>query len=696
LELKFIKGIGEKRAEAFKKIGVNRLEDFAEFIPRDYIKRISIYELNHHTEKLIAISGKVTNVRLPKKSNHPIVLSLTDETGTAEIPIFGRNEFRSKQFRINQDYIFCGKPEFTFYSDYPRINYRDHLPINLNENDDLVFLKYPYLPVYELPGELKKTWIKILSLSKILFSAFKYLSRENILDKETIPENIQKELNLSSRKNAVLRINFPLSESDIEISRRRLAFEELFYLQILMSIRKKINKNETKGIEFSYDDEKFREEFKKEINFTLTDSQEAVIKEILNDMKSKNVMNRLLQGDVGSGKTIVALYCMLIAVKNGFQAAIMCPTEILAEQHYKYISEICRKLDIKIELLTGSIKGKIRKEVYSRIESGEAQIIVGTHTLVQEKIKFHKLGFAVIDEQHKFGVLQRAKFKEKGYNPDMLIMTATPIPRTLSLAYYGDLEISTIKELPKNRIPIKTFLRTEEEKKNVTDFITDEIKKGRQAFIVYPIIDESEKLDLKSAIKEYEFLKNSVFKGIETGLLHGKMKQDEKEEIMSKFKKNEIKILVSTTVIEVGIDIPNASVMLIEEAQRYGLSQLHQLRGRIGRGSEQSYCILLTNNKSEETLSRLKILCESTDGFYIAEKDLELRGPGEFYGVKQSGEISFSCTDLYKDKDLLESAKKISEQIIEEDMHLRMGKNILIKEQFLMKYNDSINLINVA
>jgi len=697
VDLKYIKGIGEKRAEAFKKIGVNNLDDFAEFIPRDYIKKIKIFELKSNNDKLIAICGKVTNIKIPRKSNHPLIIHIEDETGIAEIPLFGGAEFRSKQFRLNQEFLFCGKPEFTFYSDYPRINYRDHLPVNLSDTNDREFLKYPFLPVYELPGELKKTWIKVLSLSKILFSAFKILSKEsNVLNNEGIPPDILTNLKLINKKTAVLRINFPLTETDIEESRRRLAFEELFYLQILMSIRKVINKKENKGIIFEKDSCELYETFKNAIGFELTNSQVKVINEITEDMRSNSVMNRLLQGDVGSGKTVVALYSMLVAVKNGYQAAIMCPTEILAEQHYFSITKICEKLNITTELLTGSYKGKDKKIKYEKIESGEAQIIIGTHSLIQEKIKFKKLGFAVIDEQHKFGVIQRAKFKEKGLNPDMLIMTATPIPRTLSLAYYGDLDISTIDEMPKNRLPIKTFLRTNEEKSKVMEFIRNEINKGRQAFIVYPIIDESDKLDLKSAIKEYDYLRNIIFKNDEVGLLHGKMTQEEKESIMERFKQNDIKILVSTTVVEVGIDIPNATVMLVEEAQRYGLSQLHQLRGRIGRGAEQSYCILLTDNKSEETLERLKILCESNDGFKISEKDLELRGPGEFYGVKQSGEIYFSCTDLYKDKDLLELAKIHSEKIINEDCHLRMEKNQQIKENFLKKYQDSINLINVA
>jgi ATP-dependent DNA helicase RecG len=419
-------------------------------------------------------------------------------------------------------------------------------------------------------------------------------------------------------------------------------------------------------------------------------------------MKSDTVMNRLLQGDVGSGKTIVSLYAMLIALYNGYQSALMCPTEILAEQHFNTIKNFIAKYNevsgnsFKVSLLIGGQKKKLREEILQEIRLGKTNIIIGTHALIQESVEFLKLGFVIIDEQHKFGVMQRGKLKDKGLNPDVLVMTATPIPRTLSLTYYGDLDVSKIDEMPAGRIKIKTVNREEKDKPGIFNFVKDEIKKGRQVFIIYPLIDESEKIDLKSAEENYKYLKENIFREYNIGMIHGRMFWYEKDEIMNDFKNGKIKILVATTVVEVGIDIPNATIMIIEDSQRYGLSQLHQLRGRVGRGAEQSYCILISRNLDEVSRKRMKILEETTDGFKIAEEDLNIRGPGEFFGIRQSGMLNFTCTDLSTDKDILDKARNIAFEIIGKDPQLRNPGNIIIRKAFLKNFKEALYLMNIA
>lgn len=703
MDIKYLKGVGEKRATAFKAIGINNLEDFLKFIPRIYLKRIAIRELRNYFGENVVIFGKVIDVEHPLKKTQPLKIFLNDNTGTTEIPFFGKSEFRSKQFRLNENYIFWGKVNEGYgYSKY-KLDYRDHLKIDLSDKSDNDFLKFPFFPIYELSEILKKTWIKPLLLSKIVFNAFSSLLKQNAnLTEETLPEYIIENANLPLKKDSILRINFPLQFSDVEEARKRLAFEELFYLQLLFALKKRSIKNEIKGISFKKDIEKLLKDFEQTCKFELTSAQKKVINEIFADMKSESVMNRLLQGDVGSGKTIVSVFAMLVAVQNGYQSAIMCPTEILAEQHYTTISKFIEEYNkisgenLKATLLVGGQKKKLRDEILEEIHNGRTNIIIGTHALIQEKVEYKNLGFVVIDEQHKFGVMQRAKLKEKGLNPDVLVMTATPIPRTLSLTYYGDLDISIIDELPGNRKPIKTYLRTDEDKENIYKFVKDEIKKGRQTYIIYPLIEESEKMDLKSAEENYKILKDTVFKDYNVGMIHGRIFSYEKDEVMQDFKDEKINVLVSTTVIEVGIDIPNATIMIIEEAQRFGLSQLHQLRGRVGRGAEQSFCILIAKNLDEISEKRLNILCETTDGFKIAETDMEIRGPGEFFGTRQSGILNFSCTDLNKDKQLLYRAKDIAFNLIETDPQLRKPENQTIKNHFLNNFKDAIYLMGVA
>ena len=697
MDLKFLKGVGDKRAEAFEKIGIKTLDDFINFIPRTYIKKIPVRQIPQNLSENILVSGEIIDVRYPRKDNHPLEVTLFDRSGSVEIPIFGASEFRSKQFRLNESFLFWIKVDKENFSSKLKVSCRDHIKINPSDVFDTGFLKFTYIPLYELSGILKKTWIRPLLLSKIVFNAFSTLLKSDPdYIKETLPESLLKECKLISKKEAVLRINFPVEFSDVETARRRLAFEELFYLELILALKKKTTENEKKGITFDRDITNLKNEFSKILPFELTSAQLKVMEEIYKDMRSDKCMNRLLQGDVGSGKTIVAVFSILVARENGYQSAFMCPTEILAEQHYRNISALLKPLNVNVTLLVGAQKKKLREEILNDISSGKSEIIIGTHALIQEKVEFKNLGFVVIDEQHKFGVMQRAKLKEKGLNPDVLVMTATPIPRTLSMTYYGDLDVSVIDELPANRIPVITALRKDTDKQKIYTFIRSQIQMGRQVYIIYPIIDESEKLDLKSAEENYLLLKNNIFRDYNVGMVHGRILWYEKDEVMEDFKNGKLNILVSTTVIEVGIDIPNATVMIIEESQRFGLSQLHQLRGRVGRGADQSYCILVAKNLDEVSSKRLNILCETNDGFKIAEADMEIRGPGEFFGIRQSGALNFSCTDLNKDKDILETARSAAFRIIEEDLQLRKPEHRIIKNAFLKNFRNSLYLMEIA
>ncbi len=703
MDIKYLKGVGEKRAEAFAKLGVSEISDFLSFVPRIHVQRTSISAARKMTGLNVVIFGKVTFVKHPSRPQHPVTIELGDGTGLIEIPIFGASEFRAKQFRLNESFLFYGKVAEAYKGYNARLDYRDHLKLNTEDEFDRDFLKYPVLPIYELSGLLKATWVKPLTLTRIVFNAFRYLLKNNPAPaEEKLPVKILEEYSLPSRSEAILRINFPKSLEQVEQYRKRLAFEELFYLQILFALKKRSIKEEVKGISFNTDIRVLADNFVKALNFELTGAQKKVINEIYTDMKSVKVMNRLLQGDVGSGKTIVSTFGMLIALQNGYQSAFMCPTEILAEQHFSTISNFIKRfneasgLDYKVTLLIGGQKKKLRQEILADIKSGRAGIIIGTHALIQETVEFANLGFVVIDEQHKFGVMQRAKLKDKGLNPDVLVMTATPIPRTLSLAYYGDLDVSVIDELPAGRKPILTYLKKETAKNEVWSFVKENLRKGRQAFIIYPIIEESEKLDLKSAEENFKNHKENIFRDYKVGMVHGRMFWYEIEETMNDFKAGKIDVLVATTVIEVGIDIPNATVMVVEEAQRFGLSQLHQLRGRVGRGAEQSHCVLIAKYIDEISGKRLETLCDTTDGFKIAEVDMEIRGPGEFFGTRQSGVLEFSATDLIKDSDVLHTARKTAFEIIDEDPHLRKPENKIIRDVLSKEHKDSIYLMNIA
>lgn len=689
-EIAYIKGVGPKRAEAFEKLGLKYSSDLLSVYPRIYLVNTTIRSLAKYPDQNILIRGKIIDKYLPFKPNHPTKIVIFDGTASIESLMWGNTFYREKQFKIGDEYIFWGKVTYNAYERNLKFDIRDHKKL---EPGDEEMLKFPLIPIYILSEELRKTWIKPLNLTKIIFNALKN-SSEDI--NEVLSEPVRIANDLLDHKTAVLRTHYPGSHEDIEITRQTLAFEELFFLQLVMALRKRSAQAGENGIKFEKIGERFEKLFKEHLGFELTGAQKKVIKEILGDMRSKKPMNRLLQGDVGSGKTIVAIFCILVAIENNYQAAFMCPTEILAEQHYKTLKFYFEKLGVNSVLLVGGQKKKHRETILEEIKNGKAQVVIGTHALIQSGVEFKALGFTVIDEQHKFGVMQRAKLRAKGNNPDVLVMTATPIPRTLSLTVYGDLDVSVIDELPKNRKSIKTALRTEFDRIKVYKFIRDEISKGRQAYIVYPIIEESEKLDLKSAVLHYDILQKEIFPELKAGLVHGRIPWNEIDETIEAFKDKKLDILVATTVIEVGIDIPNATIMLIEEAQRFGLSQLHQLRGRVGRGADQSYCILMADKTGEISAERLKIMTETNDGFIISETDMKLRGPGEFFGTRQSGELKFSAADLIKDVYLIEKARESAIKVVAEDPELRSYHNSNIREHFLTNYRESMELIKIA
>jgi ATP-dependent DNA helicase RecG len=689
-EIAYIKGVGPKRAEAFALQGLVYAEDLFTVYPRDYLINTKIRELVKYPDKNVLISGKIIDKSLARKPNHPTRIAVFDGSASIEILVWGNSFYRDKQFREGEEYLFWGKVNSGQFERDIQFDLRDHKKLEAGDEE---LLKYPLIPLYILSGDLKKTWVRPLNLTKIIFNALKNYSGGI---EEVISSEIRNRCELLEHKHALLRTHYPNSFEDIERTRQTLAFEELFYLQLVMALKKKTIENEENGISFEKLGDNFAKLFNTLLGFELTAAQKRVIKEIRADMKLPKPMNRLLQGDVGSGKTIVAIFCMLIAIENGYQCAFMCPTEILAEQHYKTLKNYFDSLGIRSAILVGGQKKKLRDSILFDIKTGSVQVVIGTHALIQDTVEFRSLGFAVIDEQHKFGVMQRAKLRAKGLNPDVLVMTATPIPRTLSLTVYGDLDISVIDELPKNRKSVKTGLRSEGDRIKVYEFLRKEIKKGRQAYIVYPIIEESEKLDLKSAILHYNILSKEIFSDLKVGLIHGRLFWYEIDETIEAFKNKQIDILVSTTVIEVGIDIPNATIMVIEEAQRFGLSQLHQLRGRVGRGADQSYCILMADKLSDLSRQRLEVMTETTDGFKIAETDMKLRGPGEFFGIRQSGDLKFSAADLAKDMLLIEKAREAAFRLVDADPQLRKNENETIKTHFLTNYKDSMNLIRIA
>ena len=616
-----------------------------------------------------------------------LVAYFEDPTGELELVWFQGINWVLSKIKPGIEYIIFGKPNR--YGRTISIAHPEVEPVTINK-EKKGFLQ----PVYPLTERLRSKYVDnkfLVKLQKeLLTMAINHI-------RETLPEDLLKKQRLISKKEALVNIHFPQSHQLLSAAQQRLKFEELFYIQLRLIKMKLVRQEKFKGIVFN-DATILTQFYEEHLPFPLTGAQKRVIKEIYADMRSGKQMNRLLQGDVGSGKTIVAFICMLLVIGSDAQVALMAPTEILAQQHYANLKKYADLMGLSISLLTGSTKKKARTELHYRLETGELKILIGTHALIEDGVKFNRLGLAVIDEQHRFGVAQRSKLWQKNKNvyPHVLVMTATPIPRTLAMTLYGDLEISSIDELPKGRKPIKTTHQYDSHRLQINEFMRQQIAAGRQIYIVYPLIEESEKLDLKHLMDGYESV-SRAFPEVPISILHGKMKPDAKEFEMGRFAKGETKIMVATTVIEVGVDVPNASVMIIESAERFGLSQLHQLRGRVGRGAEQSYCILVTDYKlSADSKIRLNTMVKTNNGFEIAETDLKLRGPGDLMGTQQSGALDLLIADLGKDGLLLQQARDAAIQLLESDPSLEKPENKLIRTQIASLRKTAVNWSRIS
>lgn len=675
-DVKFIKGVGPNRCALLNKLGIFTLKDLITYYPRTYEDRSKpkfICECEDGEEVLIeAIAcSRISNVRLKGKTMQRLIIR--DETGSATITWFNQTYLKDK-FNIGEKYKFFGKVT----KKAGKIMFTSPIFENLEKSQNTGRI----VPIYPLTYGISQN-----NLRKIMESGIAEVYG-NLL--ETLPEYIKEQYNLEEINEATKHIHFPEEFRDFNIARNRLVFEELLSVQLALLQLKNNNINEQKGIQF--DKNVLISDVINTLPFKLTKAQLRVLEEIESDMESKKSMNRLLQGDVGSGKTVVAMCSAYKAVKSGYQAAIMAPTAILATQHLENFKNILDKLNIRCELLISGITKKQKQSILDRLENGEIDILIGTHAIIEENVVFKNLGLVVTDEQHRFGVKQRTKIAEKGENPDVLVMTATPIPRTLALILYGDLDISIIDELPPNRKKIETFAVNKAMTERVNIFMKKQIQEGRQAYIVCPLVEENEEMDLKSVQELYKMYSEEVFPEYKVEFIHGKMKPKEKDEIMEKFKSKEIDILISTTVIEVGVDVPNANIMVIENAERFGLAQLHQLRGRVGRGEYKSYCILKTDGKGENTRKRMKVMCETNDGFIISEKDLELRGSGDFFGTMQHGLPEFKIANLFEDVDILAKVQQVSTNILLDDPKLEQEKNILLKRLIRDKFAKRIEI----
>jgi len=720
--LQFVRGVGPKRAAVLKEIGVDSIPKLLYYLPRGYLDRSQITKIKD-LPKFVSAGNEVTvigsvfrqEVKRTRRGKQMYFLTLKDETGYLTCVFFAAVQWYQKAFEVGEVLAVSAVPELDklnrpqfIHPEFDRLKTRD-----AEDETDWNSLLHTgaIIPKYRSSEELRQVGLDNRGFRRIIRNALK----ENLgaIVEHLSPALIERQ-HLLDLRSSLKAIHFPRTYEQRDTALARLSFDELFFFQLLMAYRRKELKGELTGIPFSVKSELARR-LLDALPFELTNAQRRVIREITDDMSRPQPMNRLLQGDVGSGKTIVALFAMLVAVENGFQCALMAPTEILAEQHFFTLKNFLRELPVNIRLLTGGQKRKLREDVLEDIRGGTANIVIGTHALLQEHVEFASLGLVIVDEQHRFGVAQRALLREKGKaNPDVIVMTATPIPRTLSLTLYGDLDVSVIDELPKSRKPVKTAVRTDKEKKKVFDFVKEEIRKGRQAYIVYPLIEESEKVDLKAATAEFKKLGEHDFIGCKLGLLHGRLSTAEKDEVMEAFKSKEIDILVATTVIEVGIDIPNATIMIIENAERFGLSQLHQLRGRVGRGGDQSYCILLKDDlllkrrtqlasdrgeaqrQFADASKRLQTMVDTNDGFKIAEVDLNIRGAGDFFGTRQSGLPMFSAADLLRDAEILIRARKEAFDLVERDPHLRLTEHQAIRSRFESIYKDLLAYVRIG
>ncbi|MBF6642542.1 ATP-dependent DNA helicase RecG [Flavobacterium sp. J49] len=680
--IEYLKGVGPQRGELLRKeVGIHRYEDLLNFYPNRYIDRTRYYKINelNNNPAEVQIIGKIINIKTVEfgKAKKRLVAVFVDETGQLELNWFQGHKWIRDTLKLNTPYVIFGKVT-NFNGQYSMAHPEMEL---LNEHEQS--LRSAMQPVYPSTETLTNRGISNRVINKMMQQVFLETQAKFT---ETLPHYLVEELKLIPKNAALFNIHFPKSPELLAKAQFRLKFEELFFIQLQLITKNLVRKHKIKGHPFTVVGENFNNFYQNHLPFELTNAQKKVLKEIRNDMGTNAQMNRLLQGDVGSGKTIVALMAMLIALDNGFQSCLMAPTEILATQHYNGLTELAKDLNINIKILTGSTKTAERKIIHEALENGSLHILIGTHALLEDKVKFHNLGLAIIDEQHRFGVEQRSKLWQKNdIPPHILVMTATPIPRTLAMSLYGDLDISVIDELPPGRKPIQTVHRYDSNRLKVWKFIKDEIAKGRQIYIVYPLIKESETMDYKDLMDGYESISRDFpLPQYSISIVHGKMKPAEKEAEMKRFAEGKTNIMVATTVIEVGVNIPNASVMIIESAERFGLSQLHQLRGRVGRGAEQSYCILMTSFKlSNDSKIRLETMCKTNDGFEIAEVDLKLRGPGDIMGKQQSGVLNLQIADLVKDKDILLLARHEAMKLLKKDASMTLPEHQTLRAVFI-------------
>jgi ATP-dependent DNA helicase RecG len=676
----YIKGVSVQRATLlYTELGIKTCNDLLNFFPFRYIDKTQFYQIKElqPNSSEVQIVGKITNIKsVAQKRGSRLVATFQDNSGTMELVWFRGQKWIKDAIKVNEPYVVYGKLNHyngSFSIPHPELELVAEYKKKLQTKMQPVYPSTEKLTNSGVSNKLMRNYIQSL-LQQFYDGILESLSQAIIVD-----------FKLMKKRDALLNVHFPKNQENLAKAQYRLKFEELFFIQLQLVRKKLINKTKIKGFVFENVGAVFNKFYTDKLPFALTNAQKRVLKEIRKDVASGAHMNRLLQGDVGSGKTIVALLSMLLALDNGFQATIMAPTEILANQHYLAVSELLEGMNINVSILTGSVRTKKRREIHSNLEDGTLHILIGTHALLEDKVKFKNLGIAIIDEQHRFGVKQRSKLWSKNtLPPHILVMTATPIPRTLAMSVYGDLDISVIDELPPGRKEVKTVHRFDSNRLSVFKFMKDEIAKGRQVYIVYPLIQESEAMDYKDLMDGYESVSREFpLPKYQISIVHGKMKPADKEHEMQRFVKGETQIMVATTVIEVGVNVPNASVMIIESSERFGLSQLHQLRGRVGRGADQSYCILLSSFKlSAEAKTRLKTMVETTDGFKIAEVDLKLRGPGNIMGTQQSGVLNLKIADVVKDTQILVSARNTAIELLQEDPNLSKAENLSIKTTF--------------
>ena len=675
--IQFIKGVGPKRAKVLESLNIFTIKDLLYYFPRKYLDRTSLSTIGSISEgDEVNLVGRVksVNLRRMKKGNF-VTANVADHTGSIRLMWFNAADYIHQSLKVGDLLTMHGK--VAAYKGSPQIVHPEYDKLNANE----ISLTTGFIiPVYPLTDDLKKSGLDNRNLRKIIYLALESVdSIDDHFDKE-----LRKKFNIEDLDISLRNIHYPKNFESLEKSTHRLKYDEHFFLQLLLAMRKsKIKENKYDSIKFKT---KSYNKILKNLDFELTGSQQLSLREIVDDFISENPMNRMIQGDVGCGKTIVSILASSIVVDNDYQVGIMAPTDLLSKQLYKNFKSHFEAIGIKCSLLVGSLKPKDKDKVLEDIKLGKSNIIIGTHALFQKDVQFHNLGFVVIDEQHRFGVNQRQKLLSKSTNPNLMAMTATPIPRTLAITYNGDMDLSIIDELPKNRPDIHTSFIEKDNLSTAFNFIREKVESGGQTIIVYPLINESEKQDLSAAVESYEYLSNSIFPDLNVGLMHGQLEDENKNNEMQKFMEGDIDILVSTTVVEVGIDNPNVNVMLINNSERFGLSQLHQLRGRVGRGSLESYCLLCSDSESPKTKERLSIIVNSRNGFEIADEDLKLRGPGEFFGEKQSGFVKFKIADLITDGPIIRDARMNAFEIIKNDANLTQNNHINIKQKFDDEY----------